>query len=583
MENPNERRHRNNRARQRYDDRQRKKQAMVTRTDDDSPQQTPRKTVDIGAFLGGERWQEARAVVADLWWHLRYRTPLPRLLLGMGGAMVGVLLLTLFFSPAIGYNVWALGVRLEGKTIDEAAVALQTYWSQELRIDLVFDGQVVRQVRPSELGLGIDALQIAQDARALGWSGFPFGAEVSTPILNHFGRAQTLLLELVDEVYQPAYEAGYAWQGETLISVAGKASRELDVMLTAEAITQTALTIIKTKRLDLLVKTTPPNIMDASPYLEAARAFLSQSFKLVGYDPFLDESFPWTSSRDEITRWLAAGNTGLTLRDSTFRQFVMAVNAQLRSTDQPRYLDERETLELVRQAIAANRDTVYLRVRYLPTTFQIGAGDWGQRISRRTGLPFRLIENVNPAVNWNRLSIGTVINLPSRDLLLPEQPIPNKRIVVDLDRRWMVAYENEEAVFSWRISPGRPDAPTYPGIFQILTHNEVAYGSGFSLCGDTGCSQWEMYWFMGIYEVIPGLMNGFHGAVLLPNGAYLDNGQIGNASTFGCVMSSNQQAEALFRWAEKGTIVEIISVDFPPQSNLARQAQDLITRTLSGL
>jgi hypothetical protein len=81
-----------------------------------------------------------------------------------------------------------------------------------------------------------------------------------------------------------------------------------------------------------------------------------------------------------------------------------------------------------------------------------------------------------------------------------------------------------------------------------------------------------MYWFMGIYEVVPGLMNGFHGAVLLPNGAYLGGGNVGAPYTYGCVMSENSNAEQLFRWADEGTIVEIISRDFAPLSDLGRLA-----------
>jgi hypothetical protein len=77
---------------------------------------------------------------------------------------------------------------------------------------------------------------------------------------------------------------------------------------------------------------------------------------------------------------------------------------------------------------------------------------------------------------------------------------------------------------------------------------------------------------MGIYEVVPGLMNGFHGAVLLPNGAYLGGGNVGSPFTFGCVMSQDDQARLLYDWAEEGTIVEIISSDYPPQSELARRA-----------
>mgnify|MGYP001251354731 FL=1 len=137
----------------------------------------------------------------------------------------------------------------------------------------------------------------------------------------------------------------------------------------------------------------------------------------------------------------------------------------------------------------------------------------------------------------------------------------------------MVAYENGEPVFSWAISSGISTAPTYPGVFQILNHDEVALGSSYTLCSAAGCGQWQMYWFMGIYEVTPGLVNGFHGAVLLPNGTYLGGGSVGSPYTFGCVMSTNDNAELLYNWADEGTVVEIISSEFAPRSDLARRAQ----------
>lgn len=154
---------------------------------------------------------------------------------------------------------------------------------------------------------------------------------------------------------------------------------------------------------------------------------------------------------------------------------------------------------------------------------------------------------------------------------MPHTPKPNKRVIVDLDQQWLAAYENGQLVFSWSISSGRDTAPTSPGIYQILDHSEQAFGSSYNLCDDLGCGQWEMFWFMGIYEVVPGLVNGFHGAVVLPNGAYLNNGAVGNPATFGCVMSENSQAEQLYRWAEQGTVVEIISTEFYPVSQTAIQ------------
>jgi hypothetical protein len=83
-----------------------------------------------------------------------------------------------------------------------------------------------------------------------------------------------------------------------------------------------------------------------------------------------------------------------------------------------------------------------------------------------------------------------------------------------------------------------------------------------------------MFWFMGIYEVVPGLMNGFHGAVLLPNGAYLGGGNVGRPYTYGCVMSENSHAEALYHWADQGTVVEILSSDYEPASDLGATARE---------
>ena len=71
--------------------------------------------------------------------------------------------------------------------------------------------------------------------------------------------------------------------------------------------------------------------------------------------------------------------------------------------------------------------------------------------------------------------------------------------------------------------------------------------------------------------MIPGLVNGFHGAVILPDGTYLNGNRVGTPYTFGCVMSENSQAEQLYRWAEQGTVVEIISSEFAPVSQTAIQ------------
>jgi lipoprotein-anchoring transpeptidase ErfK/SrfK len=172
------------------------------------------------------------------------------------------------------------------------------------------------------------------------------------------------------------------------------------------------------------------------------------------------------------------------------------------------------------------------------------------------------------------LSIGDQISIPSRDVTMLEDPITNKRIVVDIRTQYLVAFENGQVVFQWPVSTGVRNAETFPGVFQILSHKELAYGSSNILCNRASvqCGQWEMRWFMGIYEIQEGLVNGFHGSVLLPNGGYLGDGAIGEPVTFGCVMSGEEEAQRLYEWAEVGTVVEILSDRYAPKSDLGRLA-----------
>jgi hypothetical protein len=383
----------------------------------------------------------------------------------------------------------------------------------------------------------------------------------------------------VDSVFIAAQEAGYAWQNGAAVGINGTPGRELDINLTLERLRQTPDLVLHNRRLELISYATQPNVSDPAPYLAQAQAFLSSNFRLVGYDPFVNEFVPWATTQAEMAKWLAAGANSLTVREDGLRPFITALNDRLKTGTNPRYLDAREVARVITSAVALGEAEATLRIRYLPLSYEIAARDIGYSISRKTGMPFGLIDSANPGLDWNTLSIGQRINLPSPDELLPQTPVPRKRIVVDLDRLWLVAYEDGAIKFSYPISIGRDSAPTYPGVFQILNHNEVAYGSSFTLCseGSTECGQWEMQWFMGIYEVVPGLMNGFHGDVLLPNGALLGGGGgAQSATTFGCVMADNNSAKNLYDWAEVGTMVEILSFDYPPRSDLGQQAYDYI-------
>ncbi|MDQ7025705.1 MAG: L,D-transpeptidase family protein [Anaerolineae bacterium] len=515
-------------------------------------------------------------VAQDIFWHLRHRTSFWKIIVGIVGAIVLLFFLSLFFSANIGPNISTMGLGLGGMSVEAATAQLENTFNNEMRVNIRLHGRQVGSVTASELGIHLDAQATAQVAKDAGLSGLPFGHQVEPVLEVDYGTAQNYMLSLVNEVFIPPYEAGYEWREGDVVAVPGRASRELDVVLTVQRIVDDAINIMVQGQLDLLTTTTQPRMIDSTPYLEEARAFVNSDLTIIGYDPFTDEEQQWQTTREEMARWLVAGVNGLTVREDGLERFVEGVNTLLNDGDNPRYLNEELARAALVQAIDAGETTVQVRINYLPSVHTIVRGETGFSIGRSTGLPFRLISDANPSVDWNQLIVGQEINLPSRDTVVPLDPISDKRIVVDLDRFYLVAYENGEIVFDWAISIGMRDAPTSPGIYQILEKVDVAYGSSFNLCSDSGCGQWQMDYFMGIYEVAPGLTNGFHGAVLLPNGGYLDGGSSQVRSTFGCVMSDNEVAVQLFEWADVGTMVEILSDEFAPESELARQAVEFM-------
>ncbi|MEZ4666498.1 MAG: L,D-transpeptidase family protein [Anaerolineae bacterium] len=476
---------------------------------------------------------------------------------------------THLFAGHVFPNVWAMGTSIGNMPIEEAQAKLLEIWENQVQIQLV-DGDRVWAVSPNELGLHLDARATAEHARSVGMAGIPLGYTIEPVVSANPVEAQAYLMSLTTQVDIAPVNASFELRDDQLVGVPGQAGRALDVDRTLAKLTKFPGNVVSHQRLELVTSSLPPEVSDPTPYLEDVRQLTSQPFALTGYDPFRDELITWTTTREVSASWLEVRRNGLNLRETTFSRFVEAQNATLHAAEADRYLDPTETAEAVNQAIVHQQNAVALRIHYHPTTYTVAAGDTGYRIARKTGIPFYLIQEANSGLDLSVLSPGDTLHLPSRDVTVPLPPLNNKRIVVNLDTQNLIAYENGQAVFSWPISSGIEQAPTSPGIFQILSHERVAYGSSYTLCGDTGCGQWEMQWFMGIYEVTPGLVNGFHGAVLLPNGAYLGGGNVGSPYTLGCVMSRNEDAQKLYEWADEGTIVEIISGEFPPQSDLAR-------------
>jgi LysM repeat protein len=508
----------------------------------------------------------------DLLWYL-LNVPQIR-----NGILIAILVASAFFVLShvlpgrIFPGVSAAGIDLGGLPAEEAANRLIAAWQSDTRLTLV-DGDQQWEASPAELGLQIDAAATVQSARGVGMAGIPFGYSVTPMVQIDVPTARNYLLDLTTQTDFAPYNAGYGLTDAGVIGIAGQNGRSLNVAATLQDLQINIETVTRTRRLDLVMTPIPPQYDDPAPYLEQAQQLITNPPVLVGYDPFLNQSIRWTTSPAEFASWIEVGADGLGLRADAYAPFL---DAQTRSLNpdgvEVRYLDPLGSKDRLRDAINSGAGEVVLRIRYRPQSYTIQAGDAGFRISRRMGIPFFNIQEANPNRNWDQMFPGETINLPPPDITLPEEPVPNKRIVVNLNQQFMVAFENNQVRYAWPISSGLEQYPTSPGTYQILTKEPVARGSSFTLCNDGGgnCGQWEMDWFMGMYEVAGGVMNGFHGYVRLPNGNLLGDGNVGQPFTFGCVMSRNTEAEALYNWADVGVIVEVISNEYPPRSDLGQ-------------
>jgi LysM repeat protein len=510
--------------------------------------------------------KRANLLMKDALWYARYR---PRVWQVGGGLLLVLMawfLLSHWIPGRIFPNVYALGVAVGGLTVEEAAAKIDAAFANDIRIELRVEGQTVAQVAPAQLGLAIDSIAAAEQARAVGLAGLPFGYQVEPPIRLSSRTAEDFMIAQAGSLDTPARNAGYTLQNGVVVGVAGTTGRQLDIPQTVDILAANPAGILRLRRLDIVFIPIEPEYPDPAPYLMTARALTQNPFQLVGYDPFTDSSTIWATPPENVVNWLEAGPRGLRIRPIEFTRFLEALNTEIQRTDPLRYIERDAAVAAVQRALDAGINIASLRLSHYPQTYTVKRGDTAYGIATRHGLPYFLLTEVNAGRDLGSLYPGDVIRLPSRDVTVPLPPVPNKRIVVDIVTQMLYGFENGEVAFSWPISTGIDKAPTLPGVYQILNHTEIAYGSSYTLCSNDVCGQWKMWWFMGMYEVTTGLMNGFHGQVELPNGALLGGGSVGRPYTFGCVMSQPEQAEFLYRWADDGVVVEIISNSFEPVS-----------------
>jgi lipoprotein-anchoring transpeptidase ErfK/SrfK len=164
------------------------------------------------------------------------------------------------------------------------------------------------------------------------------------------------------------------------------------------------------------------------------------------------------------------------------------------------------------------------------------------------GVPYPYVQQANGGLE--AVSVGQTIIIPSEDNFLLFPVDPDKRIVVSITQQRAWVYENGALKWEWTVSTGINSSPTWPGLYQIIEHVDNAYAANWNL--------WMPY-FMGVYRPIPGsdFTNGFHGFPTRGGSQLLWTNSLGTRVTYGCILLSNENAQALYTWAEEGVVVEI--------------------------
>jgi LysM repeat protein len=303
-----------------------------------------------------------------------------------------------------------------------------------------------------------------------------------------------------------------------------------------------------------VLRAVQPVVADVATLVAQAEQRLANPLIIGAYDPIGDETVSWTVEPRVWGTWLSPSvdhgdpsrlDWGLDV--GPVKAFLRTQSATLAPD---RYLDIDQAVEAIRQALATQRGDVRLYVYHRERKHTVQLGETVSSIARDYGMPYPWIQEANPGIG-DELQAGQILVIPSPDVFLPLPVVDDKRIVVSISRQTMWAYENGVAKWVWPVSTGIPSSPTSPGVFQIQSHDQNAYANSWNL--------WMPY-FMGIYRPVPTshFMNGFHGFPTREGSGLLWTGALGYPVTYGCVLVSTGNAAALYEWAEKGVVVEIL-------------------------
>jgi len=473
-------------------------------------------------------------------------------------AIVSLGAVMLYGGNGILNGVQSAGVALGGLSVAEAADTLSARWASSITLR---DGERVFPVDPALIGLSLDADATAGAAYAYGRTSGGVAAAVRAltgaanvePVVQVDEAAMIAGLQaLSPQIDRPAVNAGVQLVNGQVQARPAAAGRALDVGLTVAQFQRDPARALADGGIDLAMQPVEPSISDAGPMVAAASALLANPLSVRAFDPVEGDTADWIAPPQEWSQWLTAEADSmspfglrLSLEASALRGYLENQQAQLAGGE---YLKVDEAASAVESAIGAGQTGAVVRVYHHDRQHTVQAGETIISIAWDYGVPYLYIQAANPGVD--NLNPGQIITVPSADNFMDYEPVFGKRIVVSISEQRVRVYENDSLLWDWVASTGISSSPTWPGIYQIISHEPNAYAGNWDL--------W-MPQFMGVYRPIPGadFTNGFHGFPTRSGSQLLWTGNLGTRVTYGCILLGTEQINALYDWAEEGVVVEI--------------------------
>jgi lipoprotein-anchoring transpeptidase ErfK/SrfK len=502
--------------------------------------------------------------------------------------MILALVTLLVFSLANIYRgdvilsgVTSLGQDLGGRTRSEASQMIKAEWQSR---KVILDGREQSwTLAPEQLGVILDTDAMAEAAyqqgrtepslnaivptvrRVVASSGLvPVNAEAATitPVWR-FDRttATNTIRTLAGQIDIPMQNAGVTVVDGQMQTTAAQAGRALDVGALLTTLESHPWEVALSRSGNLPLRFTmpivdqPPAIADVSGLVAELTPLLSSPITVRLYDPIRNERLAWAVQPADMGRWVGVGEAideaskqkklTWSVDEQKVRDYITTQND---SFGDERYVDLDEAAPALAEAFRQRQGEVQQMVRHGERQHVVQPGESLSSIAYNYGFPYPYLMLANPGKD--NLMAGDTITIPSVNVLVPLPVVENKRIVVSISKQNVKAYENGQVKWDWPASTGIDSSPTSPGIYQVQTHEEMAYAAN-----------WDLYmpWFMGIYRPVPGqeFMNGFHGFPSRDRRQLLWTRNLGSKVTYGCVMLSTENTKMLYDWAEAGVIVEI--------------------------